>query len=104
MNYGDKMKCTKCGGWAKPHEFNIEGFKVRGWKCKCGEEMYSAEDLEPVLLINKYRKSGIKAKISRSGNGYVLRIPKNLAEALQKKFGDKVPITISGEGTVVIEG
>ncbi len=103
VKYDDKIKCTKCGKWAKPTEFNIEGFRVRGWKCRsCKEEIYSGEDLEPVLLINKYRKKGLKARISKSGNSYVLRIPKDLAMALKKRYGDMIDLEIGGKGQVVI--
>ena len=45
MDEKNELKCVKCGKWAKPNSFRIEGFKVRGWKCKqCGEGYLHPED------------------------------------------------------------
>ena len=62
--------------------FRIEGFEVRGWRCpKCGE------DAEIYLLHKKLQKEPAKAKVGVLGKSMVLRIKKEIAEALGLKKG-----------------
>ena len=52
INNEEPIKC-KCGEWAEPDTFILDGFEVHGWKCDtCNEAYYNMEELEPLLLIN----------------------------------------------------
>ena len=94
INYEEPIKC-KCGEWAEPDEFILDGFQVHGWKCKsCNEAYYNLEELEPLLLINKLKKQKLKGKVTKDGNSIAIRIPKKIADALKLHIGDTVNISI----------
>lgn len=65
-------------------------FKIDGWKCnKCGEEYYNPEKTEPILILNKLRKSGIKAKLKIFKNNFILSFPKMIKKARIDKILSK---------------
>lgn len=43
------MKCVKCGKTARPALLSLEGAKVSGWKCSCGEQYLNSEVVETLL-------------------------------------------------------
>lgn len=97
----DKTKCLKCKVMMKNEIFNIKGFKVRGYKCpKCKDEVYFGDDLNKVLVYNKLKK-GIPVKVGVLGSSLVMRIPKEVSEALDIKKGRKVVLKIKDNELVV---
>lgn len=88
----EKMKCVRCGGWAKETTLTIDGFRMRAWKCsKCGEEYLHPRDAERALILNKY-KAGKKVKVGTLGESTIVRIPKELAQALGLTKGREIEI------------
>lgn len=92
----------------KPMEkktFHMEGFEIRGWQCKkCDEEAFHGEDAEIYLLYKKLQKEPAKAKVGVLGKSTVLRIRKEIAEALGLEKGREIKIRIEPPRKVVIEG
>lgn len=84
--------------------FNMGGFKIRGWRCpKCGEEAFHGEDAEIYLLYKKMQKKPAKAKVGVLGKSTILRIKKEIAEALGLEKGAEISIKIELPRKVVIE-
>ncbi|UCE39303.1 MAG: AbrB/MazE/SpoVT family DNA-binding domain-containing protein [Thermoplasmata archaeon] len=96
------MECV-CGEIAKESHTNIEGYKVRSWKCKkCGEEYIDSSDAEFVLLASKTRKNPIKARVGVLGESYIIRIPKEIAEIMHIAKGKVAKITLAGPNDILI--
>lgn len=88
----EKMKCVNCDEWAEETSIVIDGFKMRAWKCdKCGEEYLDSEDAEKALIINKFKR-GTKVKVGTLGESIIVRIPKELAQAVGLTKGAEVEI------------
>jgi Antidote-toxin recognition MazE, bacterial antitoxin len=88
----EKMKCIKCDGFAKETTLVVDGFKMRAWKCdKCEEEYLHPEDAQRALILNKYKK-GKKIKVGMLGESTIVRIPKELAQALGLTKGAAIKI------------
>jgi len=88
----EKMKCVSCGGWAEETTVTVDGFEMRAWRCeKCGEEYLHPEDAEKALVLNKYKK-GKKVKVGTLGESTIVRIPKELVEALGLEKGRIIEI------------
>jgi len=101
--YGN-MICPDDNARMKKKTFNMEGFEVRGWKCeKCGEEAFHGEDAEVYLLYKKTQKEPVKAKLGVLGKSTVVRIKKEVADALGLEKGSEVNIRIEPPGKVVVE-
>lgn len=96
----DKLKC-QCGEWAEPDNFNVNGFKVRGWSCRCGEKYFHPEDIEPILTLSALKREGLIGKVSKVGNSYSVRLPARLVKALRLKIG--MPLNIQIKDTNKIE-
>ncbi len=93
------MKCYKCG---KNMEY-IKGMKfnesiIDGWKCSCGEIYYNPEQAQKILLLNKLKKESIRARLGRVRSNLILRLPKDVENALNLKKGEEVLIKIEGRG------
>jgi hypothetical protein len=96
------MECV-CGEIAKESHTNIEGYKVRSWKCKkCGEEYIDSGDAEFVLLASKTRKHPIKARVGVLGESYIIRIPKEIAELMHIAKGKVAKITLAGPNDILV--
>ena len=74
-------------------DMSLADFNVRMWTA-FPEEFEKIYKTKTIKLIEP----------GRQGEARIGLVTKDLAEALKKKFGDKVPLSISGEGTVIIEG
>ena len=47
------MKCL-CGKTAKENHVNIDGFKIKAWKCgSCGEEYLDGAEAQFLLMMKK---------------------------------------------------
>ena len=91
LNPKEKLKCH-CGKWAAPDHFMVDGMRVRGWSCKCGEKYFHPDDIEPILTVNMLKKEGLVGKVSKVGNSYSVRLPAKLVKALRLKIG--MPLNI----------
>ncbi len=81
----DKIKCISCARWASPTILRFDGDHVRGWQCACGEQILNSEDAEWLLLRNKTKKTPYLASVSKVGNSYSVRLPKELVDLLKLK-------------------
>jgi hypothetical protein len=98
----EKIKC-QCGEWTEPKEFNIDGFKIRGSECPaCGETYFNAEDANQALVYNKIKNEVLTGKVAKSGNSFVVRLPKKLVEALNLTAGATVTLCVEDPKTVKI--
>lgn len=96
----EKIKC-QCGKWTRPKYFNMEGIKVKGSECSgCGEIYFNAEDANKALIFNKIKNEVLTGKVAKSGNSYVVRLPKKLIDALNLTAGTTVKISIENPTTV----
>jgi len=97
------MKCHKCGKtmrYVKGLRFNK--FKIDGWKCSCGEIYYEPEQAQKILLLNKLRKETIRAKLGKVRSNLILRLPKDVEDALDLKKGGEVLIKVEKHGLKII--
>ncbi|MBI5159327.1 AbrB/MazE/SpoVT family DNA-binding domain-containing protein [Candidatus Micrarchaeota archaeon] len=78
----DNLKCVRCTRFATPAKLRIDGAEIRGWKCKCGEEYLHPADAEWLLLMKKSEREKLTAKVTKIGNSYSVRIPKEIVDAL----------------------
>ena len=81
------MKCVKCGKIAAPAMLSLEGSKVNGWSCSCGEQYLDSHAVERLFAIRRLQKEHLTAKVTRQGNSYALRVPMAIVQAygLMKK-------------------
>lgn len=77
-------------------------YRLDGWKCSCGEQYYNPEQAEKILLINKLKKSKIKAKLGQIRSNLILRLPKDFEIALGLKKGEEVELKIEKDGLRVL--
>ncbi len=91
------MKCVKCGSIAKPAKLVFQGFDVDGWRCKCGKETYyHPGQAERILTLNKLRHEAPEAKLGRIRSNLILRIPKDVEEALDLHEGETMKLRVKG--------
>ncbi|MBW2977138.1 AbrB/MazE/SpoVT family DNA-binding domain-containing protein [Candidatus Woesearchaeota archaeon] len=97
------MRCHKCGKtmkYAGGMKFNE--YKIGGWKCACGEVYYNPEQAQKILLLNKLRKEAIRAKLGKIRSNLILRLPKDVENALDLEKGEDVLIKVEGKGFRII--
>ncbi len=96
------IKCPECGGDANPMMINVSGLGVRGWRCKCGYEMLSPEELEKAYNFLQAQKKE-KVKISKRGNSYMITIPKAIAIAIDIEKLDMAEVHLKDKKTIMVE-
>ena len=98
------LRCTSCGGIARPDSFDFRGFRVGGWVCaKCGEKIINPDDAQRIFAINKLtQKQPLTAKIAKVGNSFVLRIPKAFVEALGLKDKNSLEIRVTAPNKITL--
>ena len=96
------MKCV-CGKTAK-YEKNLKfnKYDIDGWKCACGEIYYNPEKAEKILLLNKLKKSKYHLKLSKVKSNLILRIPKEIGEALNLDKGAEVEFSLRDSDEIII--
>jgi len=77
-------------------------YKIDGWKCSCREVYYNPEQAQRILLLNKLRKKMIKAKLGKIRSNLILRLPKDVEQALGLEKGEDVFIKVEGEGFKIV--
>ncbi len=98
---GMKCKCGKIAKYAKHLKFN--GYDIEGWKCEsCGETYYNPEKAEKILLLNKLKKHIFHLKLSQVKSNLILRIPKEVSEALNLHKGEKVEFNLKDTNEIII--
>ncbi len=98
---GMKCACGKTAKYVKHLKFNNEG--IDGWKCdSCGEVYYNPEKAEKILLLNKLRKHKYHLKLSQVKSNLILRIPKEVGEALNLHKGEEVEFSLRDNDEIVI--
>ncbi len=89
------MQCM-CGKKMREADVEFAGFKLRGFKCECGEESLNPRDVE---LVRQLKHEPLKAR--RVAHSLVITLPKPLAVMAGIHEGDKLSWTISGKQLIV---
>jgi len=100
--YEDELEC-ECGGTMVPKVFNVEGLDVRGWQCKKCSRIDYSDDMNLVLTIKKFKKTGTALKLRKVGDTIVITIPKEIREAMELKEGEDVRLYPLSKKKVMIE-
>ncbi len=97
------MKCV-CGELAEYEEsLMFNGHEIDGWVCKsCGETFYNPEQAERILLLNKIKKVKYFLKLNKVKSNLILRIPKEVGEALGLEKGDKLELDVKDQKELVL--
>ena len=73
-----------------------------GWRCKCGQEMVDPYQANLYLKFKKLSTQGkMKVKIRKSGNSFVLTIPKVLRDLYNWKEGTEVDLRLNSDGIII---
>ncbi len=72
-----------------------------GYKCSCGEIYYESDQAERILLLNKIKKMLYRVKLNKVKSNLILRIPKEVSDALDLRKGKQVTIAIKNREIVV---
>ena len=100
-NKGLKCMCGKIAKYVKNLKFN--GYPIDGWRCsKCGEEYYNPEKAERILLLNKLKKHKFHLKLSQVKSNIILRMPKEVGEALNLRKGGEVEFSLKDSNCITI--
>lgn len=97
------MDCVVCGKIAKEVKLHFQGIEIDGWKCSCGEEYFNPEQAERILLLNKILSKKYESKLGQIRSNLIIRIPAELAEALNLRKGEKISIKAEGSKILHIE-
>lgn len=99
---GMKCVCGKIAEYKTDLKFN--GYNIDGWRCdSCGEEYYNPERAEKILLLNRLKMHKYHLKLSQVKSNLILRIPKEVGEALNLKKGGEVEFRLKNSKEIVIE-
>lgn len=85
----------------KYEKVRFNRYELDGWKCACGETYYDSEQAEKILLLNKLRKMLYKIKLNRVKSNLILRIPKDVSEALNLKEGKEITLAVKEKEIIV---
>jgi len=80
----------------------LAGAKVRGWRCRCGNEHCNSEDVDVLVEYYKILRSGVKVILFKSGNSWAIRLPASLVHALHLKARSGFSLKLDG-GTIVLK-
>ncbi|MBW2990614.1 AbrB/MazE/SpoVT family DNA-binding domain-containing protein [Candidatus Woesearchaeota archaeon] len=98
---GMKCMCGKTAKYVKHLKFN--NYDLDGWKCgACGETYYNPEKAEKILLLNKLKKHKYHLKLSKVKSNLILRIPKEVSEALNLHKGGEVEFSLKDPNEIII--
>jgi hypothetical protein len=97
------MECVSCGKIAKKTKLRFQGTDIDGWKCSCGEEYFDPEQAQRILLLNKILSKEYKIKLGQIRSNLIIRIPAELAEALDLHKGENILIKAEGSNKILIE-
>jgi len=80
----------------------LAGAKVRGWRCKCGNEHANSDDVDVIVEYYKILRSGVKVSLFKSGNSWAIRLPASLVRALHLKSKTGFSLQLVGE-TIILK-
>jgi hypothetical protein len=89
------MNCPKCKrkmSFKKGIPFNEH--RIDGFTCTCGEVFFDPEQAERVLLLNKLKKQKITSTLGRIKSNLILRLPKDVENALGFEQGEEVELSV----------
>ena len=101
LETGD-IKCPECGKRCKPTTIEVADAKLKGWRCKCGYEIISPNEIEKAYLMMQAKKHE-RVKISKRGNSYMITIPKSIADAINIQKIKSAEIFLEDEKTISIK-
>ena len=98
---GMECVCGKIADYTKHLKFNNQD--IDGWECKsCGEAYYNPEKAEKILLLNKLKKHKFHLRLSQVKSNLILRIPKEVSDALNLRKGEEVEFSLKENNKIVI--
>jgi len=77
----------------KVDDLDLKGFEIRGWQCKCGNELSDPEDVDNIVKFLRFIKKGKKVRVFKSGNSLAIRIPKAIARIYNINEDDELLIS-----------
>lgn len=89
------MKCPTCNksmNHVRQMQFNEH--RLDGWRCSCGEVIFNPEQVQRVLLLNKLRREAIRATLGQVRSNLILRLPKDVEQALDLHKGEEVLLSV----------
>jgi len=90
------MRCG-CGRKMKRAEVELRGFKLKGFRCACGEEAFDPRDVERVRqAVNE------EVKARRVAHSLVVTVPRPLAKLAEIRAGDSLKWLFS-ENRLILE-
>ncbi len=96
------MNCV-CGKIAQHKErLKFNSYELDGWECSCGEVYYNPEKAEKILLFNKLQKMKYHLKLSKVKSNLILRIPKEVGDALNLENGDEIELALKNTKEIVV--
>lgn len=97
------MNCPKCKAKMLEKKDNTpEGFEYRYSKCsKCGEEIVNMKQLHSVAQQYREMKK-YTAKISKWGESFAVRIPKELVKQYELKQNEDVTLIPEKKGIKIV--
>ena len=98
-----KHKCNVCGKeMQKVNDIELYGFKIKGWRCKCGNEHSNPEDVDNIVKLFKLSRKGAEASVFESGNSIAVRLPKAIVNLFRLKPKSKLIISTK-ENEIVLK-
>ena len=96
-----KCQCGKTASYKKHLKFN--NYDIDGWVCRdCGETYYNPEKAERILLLNKLKKIKYHLKLSKVKSNLILRIPKEIGDALDLQKGDEIELKLENQNKILL--
>lgn len=98
------MRCHKCGKVMKPEKgMKFNQYRIDGWRCSCGESYFDPVQAQHILLLNKIRNQKFRLKLNLVRSNLILRIPKEVGEALNLRNGAAVEFSLDDLDRIVIK-
>jgi hypothetical protein len=97
------MKCTSCGRTAREARLRFQGRDISGWKCSCGEQYFDPAEAQKILHLNRIMKQRYEVTVGQMRSNLIIRIPKELAEALGLEKGGKVMLKADNQKRFHVE-
>jgi len=98
----EEIPCS-CGRSASAATLQYKEYRVRGWKCECGEQYIHPQDSLKISFIEKLKHEKIEVKVGKLGASLVIRIPKQLEDLYKIKQGEKIELVPEDLQTISIE-
>ena len=90
----------RCSAKYKKH-LKLNGYDLDGWVCNsCSEQYYNPIKAERILLLGKLKKMRFHLKLSKVKSNLIIRIPKEIGDALDLRKGEKVELGLKDDNTI----